>query len=180
MNIINIIGIGIGLAMDAFAVSIADGSGLKTFSFKRIIKPALFFAIFQAIMPIIGWLAGNSLYSYVSNYGKYISAALLIAISVKMAYDAIKNNEINSIGDNYGTLIILSVATSIDALVVGVSFALLQTTIIYPAIIIGIITFITCLLGGMIGYKIGNKYSAHSAFFGAIVLMLIALKILFI
>lgn len=179
MNTINVITIGFALAMDAFAISVIDGSQLKKFHIYRILKPAIFFGVFQAIMPIIGWASGNTFNSYFKDYSKIISFLLLFGVAVKMIWEACKDNEINcAVCDNISTLIILSVATSIDALAVGMSFAFLNVNIILPSIVIGIITFLICVAGITIGFKSGAILQKQSALAGGVILIIIGIKIL--
>ena len=149
MNIITIIFIAIGLAMDAFAVSISSGISIKQYRFENALKIALFFGGFQAIMPIIGWFAGYNLREFISDIDHWLAFGLLSIIGCKMIYESIKRDTGKNepeILNNY-VLLILAIATSIDALAVGVSFAFLEISIIIPAIIIGVVTFILSFIG---------------------------------
>ena len=132
--------IAVALAMDAFAVSVSSGIIIPNLRLRNALKIALFFSIFQAVMPVIGWLAGTGLKDFIQAVDHYIAFGLLAVIGIKMIYEAFKKREaeqsINPL--NFGVLLILSVATSIDALAVGLSFALLSIKILTPVIIIGI------------------------------------------
>lgn len=142
MEIFTIILIAVGLAMDAFAVSIVRGLSLESKKRKNALIMATFFAVFQMFMPVIGWLAGLGLEELITEIDHWIAFGLLSLIGARMIYDSTKKEEIRSDGNiRLYTLLILSVATSIDALMVGLSFAFLQTAIAFPIIVIGIVTF---------------------------------------
>jgi putative Mn2+ efflux pump MntP len=180
MDIISIIIIAVGLAMDAFAVSITSGITIKRLHINHALKIALFFGLFQAIMPIIGWLAGLSLRDYISAIDHWIAFGLLSFIGCKMIYESItvqsSKKEINPL--NVYVLLVLSVATSIDALAVGVSFAFLKVSIVTPVIIIGTVTFLLSYLGVYIGDRIGHFFENKIEIAGGILLIGIGIKIL--
>lgn len=175
MKIIEIILISISLAMDAFAISICKG--LKEVNIKTGIIVSLFFSIFQFIMPILGYYLGNILSSKIINYQSYFSSILLIIIGILM----IKEDKINEISSklNYKELILLSIATSIDAFVIGISFSFIKTNILSSSIIIGIITFIICLIGYFLGNLFNKKAHQYSNIIGGITLIIIGIKLLF-
>jgi len=158
MDIISIVLIAVGLAMDAFAVSITSGITIKSLRINNALKIAIFFGLFQAVMPVIGWLAGLSLRDYISAIDHWIAFGLLSFIGCKMIYESIaiqsSKKEINPL--NVYVLLVLSVATSIDALAVGVSFAFLKVSIVTPVIIIGTVTFFLSYLGVYIGDRINS------------------------
>ena len=180
MDIVSIVIIAVGLAMDAFAVSITSGITIKRLHINHALKIALFFGLFQAFMPIIGWLAGLSLRDYISAIDHWIAFGLLSFIGCKMIYESItvqsNKKEINPL--NVYVLLVLSVATSIDALAVGVSFAFLKVAIVTPVIIIGTVTFLLSYLGVYIGDRIGHFFENKIEIAGGILLIGIGIKIL--
>lgn len=176
----SIVIIAVGLAMDAFAVSITSGITIKRLHINHALKIALFFGLFQAFMPIIGWLAGLSLRDYISAIDHWIAFGLLSFIGCKMIYESItvqsSKKEINPL--NVYVLLVLSVATSIDALAVGISFAFLKVSIVTPVIIIGTVTFLLSYLGVYIGDRIGHFFENKIEIAGGILLIGIGIKIL--
>ena len=180
MSIIQIGLIGIGLAMDAFAVSICKGLKMKKIEYGQSVVIAIFFGGFQAIMPLIGWMLGKQFESYIVSIDHWIAFALLAFIGGKMLYEAIKNEEQDTciVTFDLKELLILSIATSIDALAVGITFAFLKTNIWISIIIIGIITFILSFVAVIIGNKFGAKYKNKAEFAGGFILILIGAKIL--
>jgi len=180
MDIMSIVIIAVGLAMDAFAVSITSGITIKRLHINHALKIALFFGLFQAFMPIIGWLAGLSLRDYISAIDHWIAFGLLSFIGCKMIYESItvqsSKKEINPL--NVYVLLVLSIATSIDALAVGISFAFLKVSIVTPVIIIGTVTFLLSYLGVYIGDRIGHFFENKIEIAGGILLIGIGIKIL--
>ena len=180
MDIVSIVIIAVGLAMDAFAVSITSGITIKRLHINHALKIALFFGLFQAFMPIIGWLAGLSLRDYISAIDHWIAFGLLSFIGCKMIYESItvqsNKKEINPL--NVYVLLVLSVATSIDALAVGISLAFLKVSIVTPVIIIGTVTFLLSYLGVYIGDRIGHFFENKIEIAGGILLIGIGIKIL--
>jgi putative Mn2+ efflux pump MntP len=179
MDIPTILLIAFSLAMDAFAVSIANGITITHQRNRAALKMALFFGTFQMFMPIIGWLAGLSLKEFIMGVDHWIALALLTLIGSKMIYDSTKKeakeieNHLNTI-----TILTLSVATSIDALAVGLSFAFLQTQIATPIIIIGIVTFILSLSGFFFGNTAGKILGNRIKIVGGLILIGIGIRIL--
>lgn len=180
MDIITIVAIAIGLAMDAFAASISSGIAIKNLKVNNSLKIALFFGSFQAFMPLVGWLAGMKLKYFISGIDHWIAFMLLGLIGCKMIYEATRGKQTKKIINplNIYVLLGLSVATSIDALVIGVSFALLNVSIIVPIIIIGITTFILSFTGVFIGDRLGNFFGRKIEITGGLVLIGIGIKIL--
>ncbi|MGY0373124.1 manganese efflux pump MntP [Clostridium sp. JNZ J1-5] len=185
MNFMTIVLIAVGLSMDAFAVSITNGIMLEKLRLKEPLKIGGTFGVFQGVMPLIGWLIGSKFQGYISELDHWIAFLLLGFIGGKMIYESIKSkDEAYACRDgrcdvlNNKTLILLAVATSIDALVVGVSLALLNISIIKSAVIIGIITFVICFIGVIVGKKFGYVLKNHAEIIGGIILILIGLKIL--
>ena len=175
MKIIEIMLIGLSLSMDAFAISVCKG--LIKSDVKTGITISLFFAIFQFIMPILGFYLGNILSDKIINYQSYISSIILITIGILM----LKEEKINELDSklNIKELFLLSIATSIDAFVIGISFSFIKTNIIYSSIIIGIITFIMSLIGYFLGNLFNKKTQQYSNIVGGITLILLGIKTLF-
>ena len=176
MSIGEIILISIGLAMDAFAVSISKGLIMKK-NYKNALIIGLYFGIFQALMPLLGYLLGFSFSEVVTKINHYIAFVLLTIIGISMILE--KTSDIYADDKiNFGTMILLSIATSIDALAIGVTFAFLNVNIIISVLIIGIITFIISTIGVLLGNKIGIKFKSKAQLAGGIVLILTGIKIL--
>ena len=166
------------LSMDAFAVSVTKGITLKKINYSIATKIAFFFGIFQGIMPLIGWCLGIRFESYIKVFDHWIALFLLSFIGIKMILDAKEDDKNSSSTLDNKELIILSVATSIDALAVGVSFAFLSIDIVPICIAIGVITFLMCFIGVLIGKQIGNIFKTYAQILGGIILILIGLNIL--
>jgi len=179
MFLIEIILIGIGLAMDAFAVSIANGVKAKSIKIKYPLRIAFSFGIFQAFMPLIGWLIGSNLKAIISSVDHWAAFILLGLIGAKMIYESFKieKEDQPSLLSNK-VLLLQSVATSIDALIVGTSLAFLNYPIIISVILIGIITFIFSFCGVYIGKKFGSFLESKAEITGGLILIAIGLKIL--
>lgn len=183
MGIVELILISVGLAMDAFAVAVCKGLNMRKINYKHAVIIAAFFGGFQALMPFIGWLIGTRFASYIDKYDHYVAFALLAFIGVKMIIDAVKGEEeCESCGEgrlDIKELVVLSVATSIDALAVGVTFALLpELNVGWSVAIIGVITFLISALGVVIGNRFGSKYQQKAELTGGIILILIGAKFL--
>ena len=170
--------IAVGLAMDSFSVSITRGFTDNVNHFFEALRTGFFFGLFQGLMPIIGWLAGLSVIEFISSFDHWIAFGLLIIIGTRMIYEAIFKDSIKIVSSSsLKVLLILSVATSIDALAVGLSLSFLETSIITPAIITGIITFTLSFFGVYIGKKFG-RYFEKIGVLGGIILIGIAFRIL--
>ncbi len=180
MSLPIIIGIAFGLAMDALAVSIASGIFIRKITPRHIFRLAFHFGLFQALMPLLGWLAGHSFSEYIVEWDHWVAFGLLSTIGGKMAYDGIKGDEPELTRDpSRGLLMVsLAVATSIDALAVGLSFAMLNVDIWVPCLIIGVITGALSTLGVIFGNRIGNRWRRSAALAGGAVLVFIGTKIL--
>lgn len=179
MNLYEIILISIGLAMDAFAVSICKGLSMKKINWKSTLIIAIYFGLFQAIMPVFGYLLGSSFSVIVQKIDHWIAFILLAIIGGNMIKES-KDDETEKRNDkvDFKTMIILAIATSIDALAVGVTFAFFKVNIILSISIIGLITFILSFVGVIIGNKFGDKFQNKAEFTGGIILIFIGLKIL--
>lgn len=175
--------IALGLSMDAFAVSVSNGLCFKNFKQSHAIISSLTFGIFQGLMPAIGFFAGTLFFDTISKLDHWIALILLGYIGFNMIIDAIKelkskNLQSNEPQDyNTKTLFLQAIATSIDALAVGISFAALKINILTAATFICVITFICCLLGSLIGQKFGHLLQEKAKIFGGIILIFIGLKI---
>lgn len=169
----------LSLSMDAFAVSVTKGMTLRKIDYKIATKIAFFFGFFQAAMPLIGWAFGIRFESYIKSIDHWIAVFLLTFIGIKMILDARDDDTTSSPTtlDNK-ELIVLSIATSIDALAIGVSFAFLNIDIVPVSIAIGIITFLMCFMGVLIGKKIGSLFKTYAQMFGGVILILIGINIL--
>ena len=180
MDMITITLVAFGLAMDAFAVSVSSGITIRHLRINQAVRIALFFGSFQAIMPVIGWLAGLSMRGFISHIDHWIAFGLLSFIGCKMIYEAFwmeaDQREVNPL--NVYVLLMLSVATSIDALAVGVSFAFLKISIATPVLVIGIVTFLLSYLGVFVGNRLGHFFEKQIEVLGGFVLIGIGVKIL--
>ena len=176
---ITIILIAIALAMDSFSVSITRGfTTTKTKMSVEALKVGFFFGTFQAIMPIIGWLAGLSIIDLISGFDHWLAFGLLAVIGIRMIYESLTSGSRKiASSSRLKVLVMLSIATSIDALAVGLSLSFFEASILFPAITIGIITFSLSFLGVYIGKKLGN-YFEKIGVIGGIILILIGLRIL--
>jgi len=179
MELFEIIAIGIGLAMDAFAVSICKGLSMKKIDWKKAIIIALYFGIFQALMPVLGYFLGSTFSSFVQSVDHWIAFILLAIIGGNMIKDS-TDDEVEKRNDKVDvkTMLLLAIATSIDALAVGVTFAFFEVNLLLSISIIGIITFVLSFLGVIIGNKFGDKFQNRAELAGGIVLIIIGLKIL--
>jgi len=178
MDMIYIFLIAIGLAMDAFAVSISSGIIVKDIKFVYGLKVASSFGFFQAIMPVAGWLAGRSFVIYIEPIDHWIAFILLNVIAAKMIRNSLKKEAPVKIDRLTGkTLFILSIATSMDALAVGLSFSLISQHILIPAVIIGLVTFFISMVGMFIGKHVGIQFGKKAELLGAAILIFIAFRI---
>lgn len=180
MSILTLLGIAVGLAMDAFAVAIAAGLTLQKVTMRQSLRLAMHFGIFQAVMPVIGYFAGKSFAGGFNAYDHWVAFGLLVVLGGKMLYEAFTKDETQEKTDptKGWRLVTLSVATSLDALAVGVTMALMQITIFTPAVIIGIVAFIFTILGIRGGSKLGEKWEHRAELIGGLVLIIIGVKIL--
>ncbi len=181
MDIFTLTGIAIALAMDAFAVALSAGVLLNQITGRHLFRLGFHFGLFQGVMPIIGWLAGVGLKQFVTIYAPWIAFTLLTFVGGKMIYEAITNR--GETGERPDptrglTMVMLSFATSIDALAVGFSLSMLGVSIWTPAVIIGIITASLTVAGMLLGQKIGTVWGERVEIVGGIVLIGIGAKIL--
>jgi len=183
MGIVELFLIAVGLSMDAFAVSICKGLNMRKLNYKHTFIIAAFFGGFQGLMPLIGWILGKQFEQYITDFDHWIAFILLGFIGGQMIYESLKkDNEKCDIDENLDIkgLFILAIATSIDALAVGITLALIPNTNILTSItLIGIITFVLSIIGVFIGNKFGARFKSKAEFAGGLILILIGTKILF-
>ncbi len=180
MNIITILGIAVGLSMDAFAVAVACGFSSRNVRVRDASRIAIYFGLFQAIMPILGWASGLCIKDVIQNLDHWIAFGLLSIIGGKMIYESFSLTEEQSAGCNVKTLKLLglSVATSIDALAVGLSLSFLNIKIALPSLIIGAITFTLSFAGVFLGKRFGHLFEKKIEVLGGLILIGIGVKIL--
>lgn len=188
MEFITLFFLALSLSFDSFAVSVSSGLMLPGIRFFKACIIAFSLAFFQAVMPLIGWLAGISIREYLGEYDHWIAFGLLSALGIKMIIESLKSEEQRN---NFHplkpvVLLTMSIATSIDALIVGVSFAFIETpdqplwlAILLPVFVIGSVTFIMSMLGILFGKKAGSKLGKRMEMLGGVILIGIGLKILF-
>lgn len=181
MNLVELLLIAVGLSMDAFSVSICKGLNTKRFSWRMALTCGVWFGFFQALMPTVGYFLGAQFQEMIEAYDHWIAFGLLLLIGANMIREAVwgkkEEGEDNDSLD-FKTMFLLAIATSIDALAVGVSFACIQVKLWSSVLIIGFTTFLFSVLGVKIGYMFGSKYEKLAGVFGGIILILIGLKIL--
>mgnify|MGYP001183716065 CR=1 FL=1 len=180
MGLFSVILIAIGVSMDAFAVSICKGLGMKPFRWKYSLIIAAFFGGFQALMPLIGWLIGSQFQQYIVDFDHWVAFGLLLFVGGKMLIESFHKEETSeSYSLNMKELLLLSIATSIDALAVGISFSLLKPNHLFLSFfVIGITTFAFSIAGSFIGHKFGNRYQQPAEIIGGIILIGIGVKII--
>lgn len=181
MGFVELFLIAVGLSMDAFAVSVCKGLGMQRLNMGQAVVIALFFGGFQALMPVIGWAVGAQFAHFVSTYAHWIAFALLAFVGGKMLWDAFHEDEGEDAGPfklELGDLLMLAIATSIDALAVGVSFAFLDVAIAPSAALIGVTTFVLSLVGVAVGHQFGSRWEKPATIVGGIVLILIGVKVM--
>ena len=173
--------IAVGLAMDAFAVSISGGTTVREDRIRWAFIAGTLFGGFQAGMPVIGWLGGAGLTSFIGAWGPWIAFLLLALIGGKMIVEAVRGDgeTVRFAAGSGAALLLLAVATSIDALAVGVTFAVLGTPILRPAITIGVVTFALSAAGVLIGSSVGRVSGRKAGVLGGVILIALALRILF-
>ncbi len=179
MTLFEIILVGIGLSMDAFAVSICKGLSMKKLKMNNVLIVGVYFGIFQAIMPLTGYLLGTTFSDLVISIDHWLAFILLATIGCKMLKEAYSNNEEDENDKlDFKTMIVLAIATSIDALAIGITFAFFEINIIKAISVIGFLTFTISSFGVIIGNKFGHKFQGKAEIIGGIILILIGLKIL--
>lgn len=170
----------VGVSMDAFAVSIGKGLSAKRVSWREALTVGLWFGGFQALMPVIGYYLGISFADLVTKIDHWIAFGLLLLIGGNMILDALKGEDDKPVDSSFAfrTMLVLAIATSIDALAVGISFAFLRTDLWRSILIIGLTTFVFSAVGLLIGKKVGSRFHAGAEILGGVILIAIGLKIL--
>jgi putative Mn2+ efflux pump MntP len=178
MDFVTIILIAVGLAMDAFAVSIAKGISVERNRRRSAILLASLFGGFQGMMPVIGWFAGLGLRDVIMEVDHWVAFGLLGFIGAKMIYDSTKSEDDKEADVTLSVALVLAVATSIDALMVGLSFAFLEIPILVPVLVIGVVTLALSYLGFTFGSKLGAIFGGKVRALGGLILILIGIRIL--
>ena len=182
IGLVEIFLIAVSLALDAFAVSVSSGISIPGFGPRQAVKMGLWFGTFQFLMPLLGWLLGSSVSQYIEAVDHWVAFGLLAVIGGKMAWESLRRGcgeEGEAPPDlSAQRLCVLAIATSIDALAVGVSMAFLKTSIYFPAFIIALVTFTLSLLGVICGYRFGKIKGINVELLGGIILIAIGIKIL--
>ncbi len=182
MSLFSLIIMAIGLSIDSLAASITTGACCRYLRLKHILKVAMFMAVFQGFMPLIGWLIGSSFKKLIADYDHWVAFVILLGIGAKLMYDGIKAGEDGESSKTDPTksivLIGMAIATSIDALILGISFGIIEVNIQLAMLIIAITTFVFSSVGVYIGEKIGNKINKGIEIFGGLVLIGLGFKIL--
>ncbi|MBN1643347.1 MAG: manganese efflux pump [Dehalococcoidales bacterium] len=180
LDLISVFIIALGLSADCFAVAFSGCIAMKSVSRKQIIVASLSFGIFQALMPVLGWLAGQTLVGLIADYDHWLAFALLAFIGGKMVWESFRkeNDECKTDITKPGTLLTLSIATSVDALAVGLTFAFLEVNIALASGVIGITAFLVSVLGFVLGKKAGTALGKRAELMGGLILIAIGLRIL--
>lgn len=182
MGLLELFLIGIGLSMDAFAVAVCKGLNMRRFKYGHALIIACFFGGFQALMPFLGWILGSQFESYITSIDHWIAFVFLGFIGANMIKESLheEKNETEKQDEplNVKELFVLAIATSIDALAVGITFAFLKIDILSAISLIGCTTFVLAFIGVAIGYNFGVRYQNKAQFAGGAILILIGLKIL--
>lgn len=181
MSLIEVFLIGVGLSMDAFAVSVGKGLGMRRIDMRVALMLAVSFGLFQALMPVAGWFLASAFASVIQAAAHWVAFALLAIIGGKMLYDGIRGESEDDGGDSsigWMELLMLSVATSIDAFAVGVTFAALNVSLMPAVAIIGVTTFAFSLAGVFIGSRFGDRYERAAGMLGGLILIAIGIKVL--
>ena len=180
MSFLDLVLIALGVAMDAFAVAIGKGFSMKKMQYKNVIIVGLYFGFFQALMPALGYVLGKKFENLITSIDHWIAFVLLLIIGMNMIRECLKEDN-ESVNDKFDvkTMLPLALATSIDALAIGVTFAFLKINVFTSTLTIGIITAITSMLGVIIGKKFGDKFEKKAQIAGGVILIAIGVKILF-
>jgi putative Mn2+ efflux pump MntP len=180
MNWITILGIALALAMDAFAVALAAGTVIAPLTGRHLFRFGFHFGLFQLLMPIIGWLAGMTVQKWISAYDHWIAFVLLAIVGGRMIWAAFDEQNDNAASDPTRgmTMVMLAVATSIDALAVGLSLAMLHVSIWWPATVIGVVAGVLTVIGMLLGRRLGTIWGKRVEICGGLILCAIGLKIL--
>lgn len=180
-DLLSIFFIAVGLSVDCFAVALSGGVAARVRSWLRILRVAFSFGLFQALMPVLGWLAGRTVVEYIADYDHWVAFVLLAAVSARMFWEAFRPDEGREKEidiTSWFLLITMSIATSIDALAVGLSFAFIRVDIAVASPVIGVVTFIATIAGFLLGRKAGDLIGKRAEIVGGVILLAIGLRIL--
>jgi len=178
MDIITLILLAVGLCFDTFAVSVSSGIIRKEIVFRQAVRIAIILAIFQAIMPLIGWLGGISIKNWIEPFDHWIALGILTILGIKMIIESQKDSDEKEIDPlNIKFIISMALATSIDAFAVGISFAIIEVNMLLAVFIIGSVTFIASMLGILFGKKTGSHFGQKMEIIGGLILIIIGIKI---
>jgi putative Mn2+ efflux pump MntP len=180
MDLFTTLLIAVSMAMDAFAVSLGIGTSQRADQPRARFRLAFHFGLFQFLMPILGWLAGTTIERYISQFDHWIAFILLAYVGIKMIRSGLNPHQESYASDpsRGGTLVVLAVATSIDALAVGLSLAMLNVQVLTPAIVIGVVTFGMSMAGLLAGHKLGERFGKRMEILGGVILIGIGLRVL--
>ncbi len=181
MDTITLLGIAVALAMDAFAVALATGLALPLMNGRHLFRLGFHFGLFQALMPVVGWLAGMTIQGWIAAYAHWIAFALLVFVGGKMIREAFADHDEDDLGRDPTrgwSLILLSVATSIDALAVGLTLALLSVSVWVPSLVIGLTAGVLTVVGMLLGRRVSGIWGKRVEVFGGLTLCGIGVKIL--
>lgn len=181
MDLFSLLFIGIGLAMDCFAVSLGIGTGNIALSFRPVFRLSFHFGLFQGMMTLLGWLVGSTIAQLIANFDHWVALGLLAWVGTRMIIDGFKKDKDEkkrSDPSRGGTLVLLAVATSLDAMAVGLSLALVNVNIVISSLLIGMISALLSLLGLMLGHRLGVAFGKRMEIVGGLILNGIGLRIL--
>lgn len=179
MRISELIMIAIGLSMDAFAVSVSNGMAISNLRLRDALQFGLYFGLFQMLMPLTGWTAGQMFSSFITTFDHWVAFILLGYIGIKMILDAVRGEEESSTGNtSFRVMLLLAVATSIDALAAGITFAFMSVNIWFSIAVIGSITFCLSTFGALIGKRAGDALGKYAQIVGGVILIAMGVKIL--
>jgi manganese efflux pump family protein len=181
MSWLSLLALAVALAMDALAVAIVTGLTLKPMTGRHVFRLAFHFGLFQALMPTIGWAAGTAVYRYIAAFDHWVAFGLLAFVGGKMVWGALHGADDAKVSHDPTSgwsLVVLSIATSIDALAVGLSLAMIGSTILVPAVVIGLVAALFTGTGMLLGYRIGASWGKRVEVLGGLILVGIGVKIL--
>jgi len=174
--------IAVGLSMDAFAVSVANGCRMRQATLRDALRPGWWFGGFQTLMPVLGWLGGLALRDLIQNFSHWVAFGLLVFVGGRMLVEAVHGGEHQDKGGeerrSTRDMLVLAVATSIDALAVGLSLSILRVSIWWPALLIGLVTFVVSMAGTLLGCSVGRLLQDKAEILGGLVLIGIGIRIL--
>jgi len=179
-SFVTAIALGVGLAMDAFAVSLGVGTSNNAPARRSKLRLAFHFGLFQALMTALGWLAGTTIVDWISAFDHWVAFGLLAFVGSRMVYSGLHPDQESFTSDptRGGLMVVLSLATSMDALAVGLSMAVLGTPVLFPAVVIGVVTFGLSLVGLVFGCKLGEHFGKRMELLGGVILLGIGLRVL--